>query len=124
MEVDDELISIITDVEDDDLGTTTGYHNALPLEVLPNSTSCPTSCLLPPAQACYIRKRPKKLQRTAFAVLKARSGSVQMSENSRLEIIKVVAKFKSNKPAKVKSTFEAKKFFEKIVKVKSHDEHT
>jgi hypothetical protein len=47
-----------------------------------------------------------------------------MSENSRLEIIKVVAKLKSNKPAKVKSTFEAKKFFEKIVMVKSHDEHT
>jgi len=33
VEVDDELISVITDVEDDDLGTTTGYHNALPLEV-------------------------------------------------------------------------------------------
>ena len=33
IEVDDELISIITDVEEDDLGTTTGFHNALPLEV-------------------------------------------------------------------------------------------
>ena len=33
VEVDDELISVITDVEDDDLGTTTGYHSALPLEV-------------------------------------------------------------------------------------------
>ena len=33
VEVDDELISVITDVEDDDLGTSTGYHSALPLEV-------------------------------------------------------------------------------------------
>ena len=33
VEVDDELISVITDVEEDDLGSTTGYHNALPLEV-------------------------------------------------------------------------------------------
>ena len=33
VEVDDELISVITDVEDDDLGITTGYHSALPLEV-------------------------------------------------------------------------------------------
>lgn len=31
--MDDELISVITDVEEDDLGSTTGYHNALPLEV-------------------------------------------------------------------------------------------
>jgi len=33
VEVDDELISVITDVEDDDLGISTGYHSALPLEV-------------------------------------------------------------------------------------------
>ncbi|KAK3856712.1 hypothetical protein Pcinc_036975 [Petrolisthes cinctipes] len=33
IEVDDELVSIITDIEDDELGTATGYHNALPLEV-------------------------------------------------------------------------------------------
>jgi len=33
IEVDDELISVITDVEDDDLGASTGYHTALPLEV-------------------------------------------------------------------------------------------
>ena len=33
VELDDELISVITDVEDDDLGTSTGYHSALPLEV-------------------------------------------------------------------------------------------
>jgi hypothetical protein len=33
LEVDDELISVITDVEEDELGTTTGYHSALPLEV-------------------------------------------------------------------------------------------
>jgi len=33
IEVDDELISVITDVEDDDLGATTGFHSALPLEV-------------------------------------------------------------------------------------------
>ncbi|XP_076030743.1 uncharacterized protein LOC143018969 isoform X2 [Oratosquilla oratoria] len=33
IEVDDELVSIITDIEDDELSTTTGYHNALPLEV-------------------------------------------------------------------------------------------
>lgn len=33
IEVDDELVSIITDIDDDELSTTTGYHNALPLEV-------------------------------------------------------------------------------------------
>ncbi|MPC27121.1 DDB1- and CUL4-associated factor 15 [Portunus trituberculatus] len=33
IEVDDELVSIITDIEDDELSTATGYHNALPLEV-------------------------------------------------------------------------------------------
>jgi len=33
IEVDDELISVITDVEEDDLSSSTGYHNALPLEV-------------------------------------------------------------------------------------------
>merc|ERR1712130_848848 len=33
VEVDDEMISVITDVEDDDLGISTGYHSALPLEV-------------------------------------------------------------------------------------------
>jgi len=32
-EVDDELVSVITDIEDDDLSCSTGYHNALPLEV-------------------------------------------------------------------------------------------
>nr|CAH0101384.1 unnamed protein product [Daphnia galeata] len=32
-EVDDELVSVITDIEDDDLSSSTGYHNALPLEV-------------------------------------------------------------------------------------------
>ncbi|CAL4094262.1 unnamed protein product [Meganyctiphanes norvegica] len=33
IEVDDELVSIITDIDDDELSTTTGYHNPLPLEV-------------------------------------------------------------------------------------------
>ncbi|XP_018011765.1 uncharacterized protein LOC108668992 [Hyalella azteca] len=33
IEVDDELVSIITDIEDDELSSCTGYHNALPLEV-------------------------------------------------------------------------------------------
>ncbi|XP_067004415.2 uncharacterized protein [Anabrus simplex] len=33
LEVDDELISVITDIEDDDLNECTGYHCALPLEV-------------------------------------------------------------------------------------------
>ncbi|CAB3359272.1 Hypothetical predicted protein [Cloeon dipterum] len=32
-EVDDEMISVITDVEDDDMSGLTGYHSALPLEV-------------------------------------------------------------------------------------------
>nr|CAD7407158.1 unnamed protein product [Timema cristinae] len=33
IEVDDELVSVITDIEDDDLSEITGYHSALPLEV-------------------------------------------------------------------------------------------
>ncbi|MCL4134173.1 UNVERIFIED_CONTAM: hypothetical protein GTU68_050961, partial [Idotea baltica] len=33
IEVDDELVSIITDIEDDELSSATGYHNALSLEV-------------------------------------------------------------------------------------------
>ncbi|XP_037094510.1 uncharacterized protein LOC119114506 [Pollicipes pollicipes] len=33
VEVDDELVSVITDVEEDDLSRSTGYHYALPLEV-------------------------------------------------------------------------------------------
>lgn len=34
VEMDEEAVSVMTDVEDDDLGaTTTGYHSALPLEV-------------------------------------------------------------------------------------------
>ncbi|XP_046388655.1 DDB1- and CUL4-associated factor 15 [Ischnura elegans] len=33
LEVDDELISVITDIEDDDLSSSTGYHSALPLDV-------------------------------------------------------------------------------------------
>ena len=33
IEVDDELISVITDVEEDELTASTGYHTALPLEV-------------------------------------------------------------------------------------------
>ncbi|KAJ9593181.1 hypothetical protein L9F63_015278, partial [Diploptera punctata] len=33
IEVDDELVSVITDIEDDDFSESTGYHCALPLEV-------------------------------------------------------------------------------------------
>ncbi|XP_059483029.1 uncharacterized protein LOC132201118 [Neocloeon triangulifer] len=32
-EIDDEMISVITDIEDDDMSSLTGYHSALPLEV-------------------------------------------------------------------------------------------
>ena len=39
-----------------------------------------------------------------------------MSENSRSESTKVVTNSKSNKPAKVKTTFEATQFLGKIVK--------
>ncbi|KAJ4439787.1 hypothetical protein ANN_07915, partial [Periplaneta americana] len=33
IEVDDELVSVITDIEDDDFSESTGYHCALPVEV-------------------------------------------------------------------------------------------
>lgn len=33
IEVDDELVSVITDIEDDDMSTVTGYHTALNVEV-------------------------------------------------------------------------------------------
>mgnify|MGYP002715716655 CR=1 FL=1 len=33
VEVDDELVSVITDIEDDDMSTLTGYHTALNVEV-------------------------------------------------------------------------------------------
>ncbi|XP_049805751.1 uncharacterized protein LOC126248624 [Schistocerca nitens] len=33
VEVDDELVSVITDIEDDDSGESPGYHCALPLEI-------------------------------------------------------------------------------------------
>ena len=42
-----------------------------------------------------------------------------MSENSRLESIIGVTELKSNKPAKVKSTFEAINFFKKNLKFAS-----
>ena len=75
-------------------------------------------------QACYIQKKTEKAVTDGICCAESSVRfRTQMSENSRLEIIKVVAKLKSNKPAKVKTTFEAKKFFEKIVKVKSRDEH-
>ena len=81
---------------------------------------------------CYIREKAEKGAPDGICCAE---GSVrfrtQMSENSRLESIKGVTELKSNKPAKVKSTFEAINFFKKNCKVctlkltvKSHDEHT
>ena len=68
-------------------------------------------------QVCYIREKTEKVAADGICCAE---GSVrfrtQMSENSRLESTKVVAKLKSNKPAKVKSTFESINFFNKIVK--------
>ena len=69
------------------------------------------------AQVCYIREKAEKGAPDGICCAE---GSVrfrtQMSENSRLESIKGVTELKSNKPAKVKSTFEAINFFKKIVK--------
>ena len=68
-------------------------------------------------QVCYIREKAEKGAPDGICCAE---GSVrfrtQMSENSRLESIKGVTELKSNKPAKVKSTFEAINFFKKIVK--------
>ena len=68
-------------------------------------------------QVCYIREKAEK---SAPDGICCAEGSVrfrtQMSENSRLESIKGVTELKSNKPAKVKSTFEAINFFKKFVK--------
>lgn len=66
IELDDEMVSIITDIEDDEMGTTmaSGYHTALPLEV--NGTAYQPMAMISNSKASKLTGQCVKVVQRSF----------------------------------------------------------